>query len=131
MEIDPANAYAQKMQRLLDKGKNLSGKQRGKLVEQNEAAISQMADRKTEYQSAKINNAILQLVERVKNGLSANGETVQLQTVTDEAAERIQQITGVDVHGYKVAIEARQIEHILKDHGENGLSDHSMANPED
>ena len=40
LEIDPDNAFAQKMQGRLDAGKNLSGKQLNRLVEQNEAAMT-------------------------------------------------------------------------------------------
>lgn len=42
LEIDPNNTYAQQMQKRLDKGKNLSGQQLRKLVQQNEQAIAQM-----------------------------------------------------------------------------------------
>ena len=42
LEIDPDNAYAQRMQSRLDKGKDLSGQQLRKLVQQNEQAIAQM-----------------------------------------------------------------------------------------
>ena len=40
LEIDPNNAFAQKMQGRLDSGKNLSGGQLNRLVQQNEAAIT-------------------------------------------------------------------------------------------
>ena len=40
LEIDPNNAFAQKMQGRLDNGKNLSGEQLSHLVEQNEAAMT-------------------------------------------------------------------------------------------
>ena len=40
LEIDPDNAYAQKMQGRLDAGKNLSGSQLNRLVQQNEAALT-------------------------------------------------------------------------------------------
>lgn len=89
------------------------------------------ADQSKGYQTSKINQAILNLVERVKRGLSAKNERVQLGTVSDNIAVQIQKLTGVNVQGYKVAVEARQIEHILKDHGENGQSDKSMANADD
>ena len=39
IEIDPGNAFAQKMQGRLDSGKNLSGGQLNKLVQQNEATL--------------------------------------------------------------------------------------------
>ena len=37
----------------------------------------------------------------------------------------------INVRGFKVAIEARQVEHILKNHGERSASDRSMANSSD
>ena len=40
LEIDPDNAFAQKMQGRLDKGKQLSGAQLNRLVQQNEAALT-------------------------------------------------------------------------------------------
>ena len=42
--------------------------------------------------------------------------------------KRIEEITGIAVEGFDVAIEARQIKHILKDHGKHGLADRSMSN---
>ena len=40
LEIDPENSYAQKMQNKLSKGKDLSGGQLNRLVQQNEAALT-------------------------------------------------------------------------------------------
>ena len=40
LEIDPENAFAQKMQDRLDRGKDLSGSQLNRIVQQNEAAIT-------------------------------------------------------------------------------------------
>ena len=40
LEIDPDNAYAQRMQGRLDAGKNLSGSQLNQLVQQNESALT-------------------------------------------------------------------------------------------
>lgn len=83
------------------------------------------------YQSADTNSEILSMVERVENGNFRANEKVQLGIVPDETAEEIYRLTGIDVHGFVVAIEARQIEHILKDHGKSGKSDRSMADPTD
>ena len=44
LDIDPDNAYAQRLQRMLDKGKNLSGKQIRNLIQQNEQAIANMPE---------------------------------------------------------------------------------------
>lgn len=83
------------------------------------------------YQSADANTDILSMVEKVGNGNFKANEKVDLGTVSDATATEIQSITGINVKGFKVAIEARQIEHILKDHGKNGTTDRSMANPSD
>ena len=87
--------------------------------------------RSLRYKASKVNQSILQLVNRVKQGQSSGNEKVQLTVISDDVATRIQKLTGVDVHGYKVAVEARQVDHILKEHGENGRTDHSMANAAD
>ena len=50
LEIDPDNAFAQKMQGKLDSGKQLSGRQLNRLVQQNEAALT--AQDMTNIQSA-------------------------------------------------------------------------------
>ena len=83
------------------------------------------------YQAADTNTDILSMVEKVGNGNFKANEKVDLGIVSDTTAAEIQNITGINVKGFKVAIEARQIEHILKDHGKNGTTDRSMANPSD
>lgn len=79
------------------------------------------------YQSAEENSDILSMASRVENGNFKANEKVFLGIVSDSIARQIQNLTGVNVQGFKVAIEARQIEHILKDHGKKGLADQSMA----
>lgn len=83
------------------------------------------------YRAADTNSDILSMVEKVGNGNFKANEKVDLGTVSDFTATEIHKITGVNVKGFKVAIEARQIEHILKGHGKNGMTDRSMANPSD
>lgn len=79
------------------------------------------------YTEATGNQEIANLVDKVTSGDFSGNEKVFLRNVSGQIAQRIYDITGVNVDGYRVAIEARQIEHILKGHGENGESDHSMA----
>lgn len=79
------------------------------------------------YQSATENSDILSMAERVESGKFKANEKVFLGTVSDSIAIQIHNLTGVNVQGFKVAIEARQIEHILKDHGKKGLADQSMS----
>lgn len=89
------------------------------------------AGRAAEYKAAKVNTSILSMIERVKNRVFKANEKVQLGKVSDANAAQIQRETGIDVRGYEVAIEARQIDHILKDHGESGAANRSMADPTD
>ena len=79
------------------------------------------------YIEAETNSEILSMVERVERGEFKANEKVYLGIVTETIAEQIHELTGISVDGYKVAIEARQIEHILKDHGKQGAADKSMS----
>lgn len=77
LEIDPDNAYAQKMQGRLDNGKNLSGSQLNKLIKQNEAALT--AQDMADIQSA------------VESRLTKLGETGDVSAI---AAAITKQATG-------------------------------------
>lgn len=54
-----------------------------------------------------------------------------LEKVSERAAADIANITGIDVTGFRTAIERRQIWHILKRHGENGRANQSMSDAND
>lgn len=82
------------------------------------------------YKKANVNTELLSLVEKVEQG-GLSDERVYFGVVSKTNAEQIHRLMGIRVDGYKVAIEARQIKHILKDHGKNGLSDNSMADNAD
>jgi hypothetical protein len=84
-----------------------------------------------QYSVFTANVDVLDLVQKVKDGNFKANEKVYFDDVSDGLASKIESLTGINVKGFKVAIEARQIEHILKDHGENGKSDHSMSSDED
>lgn len=66
---------------------------------------------------------MLELVDKVENKKFNPKEKIKVDTIKDEQAQIIKELTGKDVSGYDVVIEARQIEHIIKDHGKNGKSD--------
>ncbi len=83
------------------------------------------------YQQEIPNLNVLKLTSKVKSTNFKANEKVYFDNISDEVAARIKEILNIDVKGFKVAIEARQIEHIIKDHGEKGKSDHSMANDND
>lgn len=83
------------------------------------------------YAAAEENPEIANLVQRVLSGDFKANDKVYLGTVSSQNAARIQEITGINVDGFRVAIEARQIEHILNRHGIEGSADHSMAQVSD
>lgn len=83
------------------------------------------------YNNFNNNEDIINLISKVKSGQYKNNERVELGIVSDKAAKEIEKILGIDVSDFKVAIEARQIFHILNDHGAKGKADHSMANDAD
>ena len=83
------------------------------------------------YVAAEENPEIADLVQRVLSGDFKANDKVYLGTVSSQNAARIQEITGINVDGFRVAIEARQIEHILNRHGVEGSADHSMAQVSD
>ena len=83
------------------------------------------------YQAAEANADILALAEKVESGEFKANEKVYLGDVSEKLAKKIESLTGINVDGFKVAIEARQMVHILKDHGKNGKADRSMADLSD
>ena len=83
------------------------------------------------YAAAEENPEIANLVQRVLSGDFKANDKVYLGTVSSQNAARIQEITGINVDGFRVAIEARQIEHILNRHGIEESADHSMAQVSD
>lgn len=83
------------------------------------------------YAAAEENPEIAKLVQRVLSGDFKANDKVYLGTVSQKNAARIQEITGINVDGFRVAIEARQIEHILNRHGIEGSENHSMAQVSD
>ena len=81
-----------------------------------------------EYESAKVNNDIISLIAKVKANDYKDNEKVELGTVSEKTTKEIKKLFGVDVSGYKMVIEARQVYHILKNHGIYSKSDQSMSN---
>lgn len=79
------------------------------------------------YLGAAENQEIIDFVNHVASGNFKANEKVYLGNITSENAAKIREMTGINVDGFRVAIEARQIEHILKRHGPDGSADHSMA----
>ena len=72
---------------------------------------------------------IYDYVKKVYNGEKASSVTVGF--LSDEAAGKIEELTGKKVYGNRVILDDNGIIHIKKRHGENGEQDESMKNIED
>lgn len=83
-----------------------------------------------EYKAA-VDDNLVNYIETVRNNPGAEIGRYSLKPVSERAANDIKAITGVDVSGSKTSIEPRMIDHIFKDHGEHGKSDHSMRDVND
>lgn len=84
-----------------------------------------------EYQAA-VDEGLTKFVSDVASKrIAKQNARYELKPVSGRAAKDIKRITGVDVSGNKTVIEARQVEHILKDHGENGRADKTMRDIND
>ena len=86
---------------------------------------------KKRYAEAKVNRDLVNLVGRVKGGTFKPNERVDFGFVSKENAEKILKETGINPEGYRIVIEARQVKHILKDHGEQGKANRSMSDDND
>lgn len=73
----------------------------------------------------------LSFIENTRKGLNQQNSKYYFGKVTDNVAIAIKSLIGFDVANWNVAIEAKNISHILKDHGENGITDKSMSNDND
>lgn len=87
--------------------------------------------KKRAFEKADVNSDIVDFVEVIEKGSFKDNDKVELKKIPEFVATQIKAITGIDVSDFKVAVEARQIAHILKDHGKNGITDHSMENVND
>lgn len=88
---------------------------------------------KQEYKKA-VNPKIVDFVNKVrnfKNKEAANKVHIDLTSVTEREVHDIKKLTGIDTSEYKRSMDGNAVEHIEKDHGENGVSDHSMSDIED
>lgn len=83
------------------------------------------------YDQLSPNKKVLDMISSVKSKNHNDNDKVYFNNVSNEIADIIEKITGVNVKGFKVAIEARMVEHILKRHGENGQQDQSMSDDND
>ena len=77
------------------------------------------------------NPMIRGFVEKVMGGSTKPKDKIYLNNVRERAVNDIKDILGVDVTGYKVALDENTVKHIAKRHGKNGKADSSMANLSD
>ena len=100
LEIDPDSAYAQKLQAMLDEGKNLNGNQLRRLVEQNEAAMT--AQDMSSIQAA----AETRLSELGETGdVSAIAAALTKQAAGEKLSRSESQTIAVSKYGQRVANE--------------------------
>ena len=83
-----------------------------------------------EYQAA-VDENFVSYIENVQKNPGAKIGRYFLKPVSERAAEAVKRLTGIDVSGNKTAIEPRIVQHILKEHGSNGTTDHSMQDIND
>ncbi len=83
------------------------------------------------YAEAQVNQDILAMIRSVENKSFKDNDSVSLGTVSNNVGKKIKDAIGIDASGWNIKLEARQIRHILKDHGINGKTDHSMGDPKD
>ena len=83
------------------------------------------------FENAKGDLELLKEVENVERGEFEPKKKTPVGNINQSQATLIKKITGIDVTGYRVFIENRQIAHIIKEHGKNGRSDHSLADNND
>ncbi len=82
------------------------------------------------YEEA-VDLSLKDFINRNINGELKPNDTYSLKDVSPRASEDIKKAVGVDTTGFKTAVESRMITHILKGHGANGTTDHTMANIDD
>ncbi len=71
-------------------------------------------------------------MEEVKEGTyDGNSSYTTTKRISDETADKISKIVGFSVKGYSSVISATSISHVIYRHGDRGVADHSMADPED
>ena len=84
-----------------------------------------------EYAEA-VDEQVIELVNIAKNNPADTwSKAIIEESVSSKLAEDIQNVLGIDVTGYKNVVTASDIRHILKRHGEHGLSDRSMEDAYD
>ncbi len=82
------------------------------------------------YEDA-VNDELLKQIEKVRSGDYKDNDTVSFGKASSAEIKASKDILGIDVSDYETVLEARQIKHILQNHGESGRENHSMKNDSD
>jgi hypothetical protein len=79
-----------------------------------------------------IDESLVDFVQNVRNRFfkNPNNRNYSFGLVSERASKDINNLTGVDVTGYKHNLKGNAVEHIENRHGINGVADHSMADIE-
>ena len=91
---------------------------------------SNFNDSITDYNNA-VDKRILLFTDEVGKQGPKGVSPLEIGEIHKAHADKLQELTGADYTGYKVMLTGDTVQHILKDHGENGKSDQSMSDPKD
>ena len=83
----------------------------------------------SEYISAVDEDLLENIDESLKD--KSKFKRFTISNVSNRLVDDIKRLLGIDVSGYKNSINTNAIAHIDKEHGGNGITDHSMANRKD
>ncbi|MCH5188280.1 MAG: hypothetical protein J1F63_07725 [Oscillospiraceae bacterium] len=83
-----------------------------------------------EYNNS-VDERILNLIDRVENDPKDNSSGVRISAVSGKLADKVKDVTGIDVSGYTQFLKSGRVRHIINHHGKNGTENHSMASNED
>ena len=134
MEINARNAEEQKQ--YLKQIKEVMGSNGGEVGNQNlqkEVGSYDGKDMETikrEYEAA-VDPSLANFAQYAISNPNDNKSAIQLNDVTDRQAADIKRLTGIDTNGFGAEAKANTFRHIDEGHGQNGTTDHSMADIND
>ena len=95
-----------------------------------ETHTEEQMQRIEEYKQA-VDPGMIGFISLARENPTSRRNNYSLGTVTSKQAQRIREITGIDVTGFSHNMSSNTIRHIDRRHGISGVADHSMANTED
>ena len=78
-----------------------------------------------------VDENFLEFIENTENNPSDNKSKYSFGEVKRNLADKIKSLTGIDASNFIHFIKANSVRHIIKDHGVNGETDHSMSDKND